>query len=154
MSTNLGRQPAIRHVTRLGRRARLALGLLASGLVGVLATACLLRPDPRGFGTHTQLGLGACSFREMSGKPCPACGMTTAFAWSVRGRVDRAWRANPAGCVIAPMVLILIPWLAASSMTGRTWPFRTADVPLVGVVLLGVALALANWAVRLLWLLR
>ena len=37
---------------------------------------------------------------------------------------------------------------------GSARPFRTADVPLVGVVLLGVALALANWAVRLLWLLR
>lgn len=154
MSTNPSRILAARPVCPPGRGTRHALGLLALGLAGVLATACILRPDPRGFGTHSQLGLGECSFRKLSGKPCPACGMTTAFAWSVRGRVDRAWRANPAGSVIAPMVLILIPWLASTSITGRPWPFRTADVPLVGVVLLGVALALANWAVRLLWLLR
>jgi len=147
MNPSPGRNPSVR---RLGWRARGGLAVLALGLAGVLATARALRPDPRGFGTHTQLGLGACAFRELAGKPCPSCGMTTAFAWSMRGRVDRAWRANPAGSLIAPICVLLIPWLTSASTTGRTWPFRSADVPLVTVVLMGVALALASWALRLL----
>lgn len=125
------------------------LAALAMGLVGVLVTARLLRPDPRGFGTHTQLGLGACAFREMTGKPCPACGMTTAFAWTARGRPDRAWEANPAGSVIAPFCLLMVPWLLAASISGRSRPFRSADGPIVFAVLFGVALALTSWGVRM-----
>lgn len=154
MSLNPGRPPAISHALRLGRKTRATLAMLALGLVGVLVTARALRPDPKGFGTHTQLGLGACAFREITGKPCPACGMTTAFSWCARGRLDLAWRANPAGSVIAPVLLAMLAWLIVASTTGKTWPFRTPDAPLVGVVLLGMALALTNWAVRLLWLLR
>jgi hypothetical protein len=137
---------------RLGAWPRAGLVILAAGAVGALFTARLLRPDPRGFGTHTQLGLAACSFRELTGKPCPSCGMTTAFAWAVRGRFDEAWRANPAGSVLAPSLMVIIPWLLAVSISGRPWPFRTTEGPLVGVVLAGVALALLSWAVRLFWL--
>ena len=139
---------------RLGRRPRMVVAMLAAGLTMVLVTARILKPDPRGFGTHTQLGLGVCAFRELSGKPCPACGMTTAFSWSVRGRFDMAARANPAGSLLAPTCLLMIPWLVAVAVSGRAWPFRTLEGPLVGVVLAGVALALASWAVRLLWLFR
>ena len=124
--------------------------MLAVGLVGVLATARALRPDPRGFGTHTQLGLGACAFRELTGKGCPACGMTTAFAWSVRGLWVEAWRANPAGAVIAPALgLGLLPWLVVAAATGRPRPFASADVPLVASVLAVVGLSLAAWGLKL-----
>jgi len=127
------------------------LAILALGLIGVLATARILTPDPRGFGTHTQLGLGACAFQELMDTPCPACGMTTAFSFSVRGLWVDAWRANPAGSVIAPSLwLILLPWLLFASISGRTRPFRTADEPLVAAVLIGVALALTSWGVALL----
>lgn len=139
---------------RLGRRPRAAFAVLAAGVLGVLATARVLKPDPRGFGTHAQLGLGECAFRGLTGWPCPSCGMTTAFSWAVRGRLDMAWRANPAGSVIVPCLVFIVPWSLAASITGRTWPFRTAEGPLVGGVLAGVALALASWVVRLLWLLR
>lgn len=138
-------------VPRPGRWARCVLAILAVGLLGVLATARVLEPDARGFGTHTQLGLGECAFRELTGKPCPACGMTTAFAFSVRGRWVEAWRANPAGALIAPFLAVaLLPWLVVTSITGRTRPFRSADEPLVASVLIGVALALASWGVALL----
>lgn len=111
-----------------------------------------LSPDRRGFGTHTQLGLGDCSFLVLMKKPCPSCGMTTAFAWSVRGRPEMAWRANPAGSILAPACVVILPWLLAVAISGRPRPFRTVDGPLVGVVLVGVAMSLASWAVRLLWL--
>ncbi len=134
---------------RLGPRSRLVLALLALGLIVVLGIAARLRPDPRGYGTHSQLGLGPCAFRELSGQPCPACGMTTAFSWAVRGRMVPGWRANPAGVVIASTCFFLVPWMVFASVSGRTWPFRSAEGPLVSVVLAGVALALVTWALRL-----
>ena len=51
---------------------------LGSGLV--LAIAIYLEPSEVGHGTHTQLGLGQCSFLTYSGLPCPMCGATTSFA--------------------------------------------------------------------------
>ena len=51
--------------------------------------------------THTQLGMPPCNFVVMTGKPCPACGMTTSFALLVRGDVRASLRANWAGTLIA-----------------------------------------------------
>lgn len=135
--------------SRLGRTPRQVLAALALVLIAVLGTARWLCPDPRGFGTHTQLGLGPCAFRELTGNPCPACGMTTAFSWLARGRMEESWRANPAGALIALLCVALIPWLLTASISGLTRPFRSAEGPLVGVVLAGVALALLSWGWRL-----
>jgi hypothetical protein len=135
---------------RLGRTARAFLATLAIGIVAVMITARALKPDLRGFGTHTQMGLGPCAFRELTKKPCPACGMTTAFAWTARGRIDRAWSANPAGSVIAPACILIAPWLIFVAISGRPRPFRTVEEPLVIAVLAGVAISLLTWAVRLL----
>ena len=60
------------------------------GLVGVFAIAIKLDPyqddgAPRVIATHQQLGLPPCTFLEVTGVPCPACGMTTSFALLVRG---------------------------------------------------------------------
>jgi hypothetical protein len=135
--------------SRLSPRSRQVLVLLALGVMVVLGIAMRLRPDPRGFGTHGQLGLGPCAFLELSGRPCPSCGMTTAFSWAVRGRMIEGWRANPAGVVIASTCMVMVPWMVFASISGRTWPFRSAEGPLVSVVLAAVALALITWAFRL-----
>lgn len=54
---------------------------LATALVTVpvLTLSALLVPSPLGFGTHTQLGLGTCSWLAATGYPCPMCGATTTF---------------------------------------------------------------------------
>lgn len=58
---------------------RLWSALLALGMGAVLVLAALLDPAPAGHGTHTQLGLGTCSFLLATGVPCPMCGATTSF---------------------------------------------------------------------------
>ncbi|MGE3821953.1 MAG: DUF2752 domain-containing protein, partial [Isosphaeraceae bacterium] len=65
--------------SRLRPEARAALVVFASVLVVAFAVASWLEPDPSGFGTHRQLGLPPCHFAWVTGKPCPTCGMTTAF---------------------------------------------------------------------------
>jgi hypothetical protein len=135
---------------RLRPPTRWALAVGALAVAGVLATARRLEPDPRGYGTHVRLGLPPCSFLAVTGTRCPSCGMTTAFACAVRGRLGAAWRANPAGTLLAPSCALLVPWLLAAAIAGRPWGFRTLDLPLTVLVVATVALSLLAWTVRLL----
>lgn len=134
----------------LGWAHRLSLAAAAAGIVAVLGTAAVLRPDPRGHGTHTQLGLAPCNYFRMTGRRCPACGMTTAFAWAVRGRLDRAWGANPAGALLAPASVALVPWLIACAASGRPrWGAGSIDGPLMILVLAAAAVGLGAWTLRM-----
>ncbi|HWE35335.1 MAG TPA: DUF2752 domain-containing protein [Isosphaeraceae bacterium] len=134
----------------LGRWTRLGMGIAAAALALVLGVARRLEPDPRGYGTHRQLGLPPCAFLAMTGRPCPSCGMTTAFAWSSRGRFGRSWRANPAGAILAPACVAMIPWLVVGALRGRPWGARTLEGPLTALLVAAVALGLLSWTVRLL----
>ena len=133
----------------LGWPVRCLLLAAAAGILGLLVLARKLEPDPRGFGTHTQLGMRPCSFLAMTGRPCPACGMTTAFAWFLRGRIDRSWQANPAGCVLAVLSVPLMAWLVASSVANQPCGFKSLSRPLVFLLVAAVVLSLATWFVRL-----
>jgi hypothetical protein len=117
-------------------------------LAAVLAVARWLEPNPAGLGTHTQLGLPSCQFYQITGHPCPSCGMTTAFAWFVRGEYRRSAAANPGGCLLAAACAAMIPWLLAGAAAGRTPGFRTLEQPLIGVVVATVALGLVSWTIR------
>ncbi len=75
--------------------------------------------------------------------------MTTSFAWFVRGDLSRSWGANPAGGLLAPTCLILIPWLLAGSARGRPAPFRALEQPLVVLAVAVVALTLLSWTFRM-----
>ena len=134
---------------RLEGPVRVYLVVLAAGLVGLLGVARGLRPDPRGYGTHTQLGLGPCAFAVLTGRPCPSCGMTTSFAWFARGRVAQAWRASPPGCLIALLTLPVSCWLLLCAWYKQPVGFRSIDKPLMGLLLLLVAVSLAFWLIRI-----
>jgi hypothetical protein len=136
--------------TRLSRSNRWAMVLGAIGLAVVLGVARRLEPDPRGYGTHTQLGLYPCMFAQLTGYRCPSCGMTTSFAWFVRGRFERSWRANPVGSLMVPTCALLIPWLLAGAARGRPVGCRSLERPLIGLVVATVALSLLSWTIRLL----
>jgi hypothetical protein len=115
--------------------------LIAAGisLSAVFAVACWLTPDPRGFGTHQQLGLPECNFRSVTGVNCPHCGMTTSFCFLVRGNLKGAWQANPCGILLAAILTVLTPWCFYVGATGHwaltddpmTWAVRTAIVYIV-----------------------
>ena len=106
-----------------------------------------LEPEPKGFGTHQQLGLPECLFRQMFGLSCPHCGMTTSFSYLVRGQVGSAMRANPMGIVLAALLGCLCILMLWSGLTGR----RSAS--LNGALLARIGLAYLVMCV-LLWLVR
>jgi len=86
--------------TEEGGRRRTLRGLGVLLVVLLLGGSVWLRPDPEGYGTHSQLSLPACSFESTFGVPGPACGMTTAFAHQADGHFVRAFRAQPLAFVL------------------------------------------------------
>jgi hypothetical protein len=133
---------------RLGFWARSFACLGALAIFVVLGTAWRLDPDPRGYGTHEQLGLPPCTFRATTGRPCPSCGLTTAFAESARGRFASATRANPAGALLFLASLIGGPWLLHAGCTGKTLGSRTLEFPVISTLVAAVALLVVAWFLR------
>jgi hypothetical protein len=124
-------------------------GLLWAGFVAVAATAAMLSPDPSGLGTHTHLHLPPCGFYLVFEKPCPSCGMTTAFSWMMHGQPVRAFKAQPAGVAVFLSGLAL--WLYLPIAWARRRPAAhlldlRATLP---VVLTLNALILGVWIWRL-----
>jgi hypothetical protein len=75
--------------------------------------------------------------------------MTTSFAWVVRGRIDRAWQANPAGCVLALLSLPLAAWLIGSAIANRPAGFTSLSRPFLFLLVGTVVLSLGSWFIRL-----
>lgn len=121
--------------------------LLTSGFL----LARSLNPDPRGFGTHQQLGLPECTFKILWNRPCPGCGMTTSFAHLVRGHLWAATRSNPAGVLLGAVCLIMVPWLCLCAWQGSTlgvdYPLET----LIGLLAAVSGTSLIVWVQRLCW---
>lgn len=87
----------IQHEDR--RQLRSQLIWFASWCV-ITAIAIYLNPDPHLHGTHRQLGLPACPSVQVFDRPCPGCGLTTAFALMVRGQIIQAFQCNAFGPVL------------------------------------------------------
>jgi len=131
------------------------VGLLL-GLVGVFALAAWIEPydrqgRPRQRETHRQLGLPPCTFLEITGLPCPSCGMTTSFALLVRGDLGNSLRANAVGTALAVFCAALIPWSLACLVGRRTYFITSLERTLTGVVGVFLVLLLLRWAVVLAW---
>lgn len=135
---------------RRPRAPRYVRGLLlaiAAGLAGVFAAAAWIHPygpdgEPRTMATHTQLGMPPCNFVVLTGKPCPACGMTTSFALLVRGDVGASVRANWVGALLATFWAVLLVWAVAGALLARTPLIPPGRNELALTVAVGVFLVL------------
>jgi hypothetical protein len=96
----------------------MALGLMI-GCLAVLIVAAGLTPSSDGTATHTQLGLEPCGFLVRTGLPCPACGMTTSFAWFVRGNLPASLYVQPMGMVLAAICGLCVWGAGYVAITGR-----------------------------------
>lgn len=98
---------------------RVAGLLLGGGALGVLGLAMYLTPDPNGFGTHRQLGLGGCTMLTLTGWPCPMCGMTTTFTLFAHLRPLEATLNQPFGLVLFPLTCALAALGLADAVTAQ-----------------------------------
>lgn len=126
------------------RANRRVLGVMCAVLFGaVLGVALWVSPDPAGHGTHTQLGLRSCAWMEMYGRPCPTCGMTTAFSLTAHMRPVTAVLTQPAGFIFAVLTAVAFWGALLTAIFGWNlpkvfpWFFRLRMI-VVAVVLLGL----------------
>ncbi|NOX58768.1 MAG: DUF2752 domain-containing protein, partial [Planctomycetes bacterium] len=82
--------------------------------------------------------------------PCPTCGMTTAFAYVVRGRMLSGFVAQPLGALLALATCLAAIHAIYMLVTGRSWRINFYRLQprwlIIGVLLLfGAA-----WAYKIL----
>jgi hypothetical protein len=130
-----------RDPTRIRGRAAVVL----ASCMTLILVGWWLSPDPRGLGTHCQLGLPPCGFVAMTGIPCPTCGMTTAFTHAVRGHLITAVVTQPFGALLALVVMAVAGLSVMVLITARSWRVNWYRVS-PGLVAAGVVvLFLASW---------
>lgn len=143
--------PADDRLRAVGLRWYQRMAMIVGGtiLLSLLIVAAVLKPNPRGMGTHRQMGLPPCSMVMLVGARCPSCGMTTSWAHLMRGNVLGAVRANSGGTLFALAAIAAGPWLLLSGIAGR-WRFWQPDERiLVGIGLTMIAVTIVDWALRL-----
>jgi hypothetical protein len=91
------------------RNDQLQYGVLICAATALLVVARALRPSERGFGTHEQLGLPPCIFLQLTGIPCPSCGLTTSFAHAAHLHWLASLTTQPFGFVAFSLTALSIP---------------------------------------------
>lgn len=131
-------------------------GLLAAVFLSLAVFAVAWSLDPYRGGhvwleeTHTQLGMPACTFRKMTGQPCPSCGMTSSFALFVRGDLLHSLQANAAGTFLAMISLLFICWGLSTAVAGRMIWLHAWERVTAWLFLSFVAVMLVRWGIVLL----
>ncbi len=123
--------------------------LIGLSILVLLIVAARLEPNPRGLGTHQQLGLPPCTMRVVLEIRCPACGMTTSWAHFVRGQWLSSASVNLGGFLLALYGLGLLLGCARVCWTGSL-PKETGQ-QWATLGLLAIAMVtMVDWAGRLL----
>jgi hypothetical protein len=134
---------------RLTRNERLTMLVLAFSILVIFGVARSLTPDPRGFGTHQQLGLQPCFMVKTVGVPCPFCGMTTSFSHMAAGDIQAATRVQPAGMIGFVTIGFAALSCIVGAMTGR-WPiYKLGPRQSIGLLVLGVTVLGASWLYKI-----
>ena len=77
---------------------------------------------------------GTCTFRRITGLPCPGCGMTRSFISIAHGQLVDAWRFNPAGVAFFAVVVLSDP---VQDLPDFPHPARTGEHRFAAVGQLG-----------------
>ena len=127
---------------------------MALGWIVVFAIAAWLNPyktdgSALRMETHRQLGLPPCTFKVLSGLPCPSCGMTTSFALLIHGDVWNSLKANAVGTLLASFGLMFVPWSLASVICKRSLFIASMERALMFLIGGFVTLMLLRWGIVL-----
>ncbi|HEV2292772.1 MAG TPA: DUF2752 domain-containing protein [Tepidisphaeraceae bacterium] len=130
---------------RLSPAHRLIALIVSMACLAMLITAVIISPDRSGTSSHVQLGLSECHFLRTSNLPCPSCGMTTSFAWFVRGNLLASLYIQPMGTFLATAATITF-WAALYiAATGKPVHRLLAGLPSSYYVLVPVGIGIAAW---------
>ena len=105
-------------------------------------------PDPRGYGTHEQLGMMACGWPDAMGYPCPTCGATTAACYLVHLSPVQAVITNPFGAALAAVGLWLAVWAGLCLAAKRSFLDPLVRLPFGSIMLWTLLLFLGSWGYK------
>lgn len=131
------------------RGERIGLICLGVALFALLFLAAMLKPNPSGLGTHTQLGLPGCTMFTFTGIRCPGCGMTTSWAHTMNGDFASGIRANVGGVLLCLLSVAVFPSLLWMGIRGRSLPFRWFAQVAITVLLIAMSISIVEWLIRL-----
>ena len=137
------------HSDRYTQRERLGLFGLGLLLLVLLIVAAWLKPNPAGLGTHTQLGLPGCTMYTLLGIRCPGCGMTTSWAYTLKGDLTSAIHANVGGVLLCFLAAATFPSLMWISIRGRPFENRWFTQLAISVLLFAIFISIVEWLIRL-----
>ncbi len=132
---------------RAGRLQALGIAIAA---ISLLSVAFFLKPVNSGLGTHQQLGLPTCGWILAADLPCPTCGMTTSWSYTVRGNLLAAFMAQPMGMLLALVSIVIALGGLLTACTGYSffhilYRFRPSRL-----FILAGALAFLAWGFKIL----
>jgi len=93
---------------------------VALGILALMAAAFVLRES----GPNGVPWLPNCTFHRLTGLNCPGCGMTRAAHATLHGRLGEAFRFNPVGMILLPLVAVWIGIELLGWIRGKPLPFR------------------------------
>lgn len=131
-----------------GMRIRFAVLAIALIPATLLVVASQLEPSASGLGTHHQLGLPPCSFRVLFGIRCPGCGMTTSWAYFVRGEWLASMSVNLGGFLLALCGVASTGVFGRSAWSGRMPGIETQKWMTIAVVAVTLVTIL-DWSRRM-----
>lgn len=124
--------------------------LAAIAALSVLSVAAWLQPSVEGHGTHEQIGgLTRCVWVATMDRPCPTCGMTTAFAHAANADLRASFMTQPFGSALAVLTALGF-WAALHvGITGSTVGRLCLGALNGRVATMVVGALLAAWAYKL-----
>lgn len=95
-------------------------------------------------------GLVFCFFKNLTGYPCPSCGVTRSVAQLFRGNFLEALYMNPLGLLVFIIITTVPPWIIADLLLKKAsfWFFyKKAEVWFMQkkIFILFAALIILNW---------
>ncbi|MBK7642437.1 MAG: DUF2752 domain-containing protein [Planctomycetes bacterium] len=123
--------------------------LLAGSIAGFCILLCFglfVTPDPRGYGTHTHLGLPDCMTIEWWGVPCPGCGVTTSVCLAAHGQLLASLHNQPLGLACALLLAVAPLWAVRQHFAGRDLYAEVGRIVFKPWLVVGALFVLGAWA--------
>lgn len=131
------------------RNDQLQYGVWIVAATTLLAVARSLHPSERGFGTHQQLGLPPCVFLQLTGIPCPSCGLTTSFAHAAHLHWLASFTTQPFGFVAFWLTVLSIAFAFYAIYRRVTWEQMLYTLLTNRLMYALLALYLLSWVYKI-----